>query len=240
MRPTAPSAFARSVAWRPGQARFSVMSSPIRSWAAVFAHAHRPVRAVFEYARPGIGCLIENDVIRQIRPPAGGAHVRDRGLHQPDRGQQVRVDRGEHRVVLHVEGAGRWGTAGVRDQDVQPAEPLDGRRDQPGGGVGLGHVRRDREDLAGELGRRRLQRLGAPGADGDARTLARHRKRRTASEPLRRGGHQRDLPRHPQIHRGDATADPGPKRGTGVPWSRCPSAGSFLRSPRARPSSRSS
>ena len=45
------------------------MSSPIRSWAAVFAHAHRPVRAVFEYARPGIGCLIENDVIRQIRPP---------------------------------------------------------------------------------------------------------------------------------------------------------------------------
>ena len=54
MRPAAPNALTRSVACSPGHARFSVMPSTIRSWAAVFAHAHRPVREVFEYARLGM------------------------------------------------------------------------------------------------------------------------------------------------------------------------------------------
>src|SRR5947208_1618532 len=41
----------RSVACSPGQARFTVMPSPARSCAAVFAHAHSPVRATFDSAR---------------------------------------------------------------------------------------------------------------------------------------------------------------------------------------------
>jgi hypothetical protein len=36
---------------------FRVMSSGTRSAAAVFAHAHSPVRAIFEAAKVGIGCF---------------------------------------------------------------------------------------------------------------------------------------------------------------------------------------
>ena len=58
----------RSVAWMPGHARLSVIPSGKRSAAAVLAQAHRPVRAVLDNARVGMGCLIELDVMRQIRP----------------------------------------------------------------------------------------------------------------------------------------------------------------------------
>ena len=64
-----PSSATRSVAWYPGHTRFSVMPSGARSAAAVFAHAHRPARAVFEAARSGIGCFTALEVISTIRPP---------------------------------------------------------------------------------------------------------------------------------------------------------------------------
>ena len=41
--------------------------------------------------------------------------------------QQVRLDRGVERVVVHVERAGLRRAARVRDEDVRAAEPLDGR-----------------------------------------------------------------------------------------------------------------
>ena len=128
--------------------------------------------------------------------------MRDRGLHQADRGQLVRVDRGEHLRILHVEGARRWRTTRVRDQDVDASEPFDGRRDEARGRVGLGDVRGDRQDLAGELGRGGLEALRAPGADHHPSAVGRQRSGDAATESLRRAGDQRDLPRHPEVHRG--------------------------------------
>src|SRR4051812_28710327 len=65
---TAPTARMRSVSCVPGQARLTVMPSSKRSWAAGLAQAHKPVRAVFDIARLGIGCLTDDDVIMQTRP----------------------------------------------------------------------------------------------------------------------------------------------------------------------------
>src|ERR1035437_11039320 len=59
--PDPPSSFMRSVAWGPGHATFRVMPlwSDARSWAAVFAQAHRPTRAVLDKASEGTGCTTE-------------------------------------------------------------------------------------------------------------------------------------------------------------------------------------
>src|SRR5215217_3685892 len=66
--PRRPACLARSVSWVPGQARFRVMPSSNRSAAAVLAQAHRPVRAVLDRARVGIGSFTALEVIRQMRP----------------------------------------------------------------------------------------------------------------------------------------------------------------------------
>jgi hypothetical protein len=66
--PSIPACLARSVSWVPGQARLRVMLSSNRSAAAVLAHAHRPVLAVLDRARVGIGSLTALEVIRQMRP----------------------------------------------------------------------------------------------------------------------------------------------------------------------------
>src|SRR5437763_1620461 len=68
MRPLTalPSERTRSVSYKPGQMVLRVMPSSNNSFAAVFAHAHSPVRAMFDRDSVGIGCLIDDDVIRQI------------------------------------------------------------------------------------------------------------------------------------------------------------------------------
>ena len=220
------------------------MLSPIRSCAAVFAHAQRPVRAVFEYARPGMGCLIENDADRRC-----GRHRRSAcAARRPaPAGSRSAGSRSRRRASLRPR---RRGRAPVGDRRRSrpgcPARRTARRWPRPerAGASGSVTSAEDRQDLAGHLRRRRLQRLGAPGADGHTCALARHRQRRPAPEPFGRGRDQRDLPGHPRDPSRRCYGQPdrvaGPSRRTGVPWSGCPSADSFPRSRRAPPSWRSS
>ena len=206
------------------------MPSAIRSCAAVFAHAHRPVRAVFEYASVGIGCLIENDVIRQIRPQPAARMCGTAACTRRIEVSRFAFIAASTCVVLHVEGARRRRTAGVRDQDVEPAEPLDGRRDQARGRVGLGHVRRDRQDLAGELGRGGLQRLSALRAQMATRAPSRDSASAAPRpSPSDAAVTSATLPAIPRSIAEHATANGSARRRPGVPWSRCPSVGSFPR-----------
>src|SRR4051794_11415295 len=62
------SSLIRSVACRPGHTVLMVMPSSKTSVAAVLAQAHSPVRAALDIDRLGIGCLIDDDVIRHTRP----------------------------------------------------------------------------------------------------------------------------------------------------------------------------
>src|SRR5436853_3580967 len=62
------SSLIRSVLWRPGHTVLMVIPSSKTSVAAVLAHAHRPVRAALDIDSVGMGCLIDEDVSRQIRP----------------------------------------------------------------------------------------------------------------------------------------------------------------------------
>ena len=102
------------------------MPSSIRSCAAVFAHAHRPVRATFEYARSGIGCLTALEVMKQMRPqPAArmwGTAASARRIEVCRFAFRARLEL----VVVDLEGPRLRRPAGVGHQDVERAEPLDG------------------------------------------------------------------------------------------------------------------
>ena len=120
--PDAASCFMRSVAWAPGQARFTVMPSSKRSCAAVLAHAHKPVRAMFDNAKLGIGCLIDDDVMKHIRPhpaarmcgnaggpPAGRAlEVSDEGIEAAVNANLTSSVRLARSALPHMRAAG-WG-----------------------------------------------------------------------------------------------------------------------------------
>ncbi len=87
----------RSVSCDPGQARFTVIPASIRSWAAVLAHAHSPVRATFDIDSVGMGCLIDDDVMKQMRP-----QPRSRMCGTASRASRTDV------VQVGVDGASRW------------------------------------------------------------------------------------------------------------------------------------
>ena len=193
------------------------MPSSIRSCAAVFAHAHRPVRAVFEYASVGIGCLIEYDVIRQIRPPPAARMC----------GTAACTSRIEvSRFALTAASIASSSTSSARTGGGPPA--LATRMSSPPNRSTVAATRR--AGASGSVTSAGIARtspgssaavaasaLGLPGADGHARTLPRQRERGPAPESLGRGRDQRDLPRHPQIHRGDATAARAPSRPPAYP-----------------------
>ena len=157
------------------------MPSSTRSFAAVFAHAHRPVRAMLESASVGIGSFTPQEAMQQMRPHAGLPEMRQRGSHEPDRGQQVRVHGGLQRGVVDLERSRRWRAARVRDENVEPAEALHRRVDELLRRLGLGDVRDDRERLARHLALRVAQGLLSSRADHDLRALAGERERRRAA-----------------------------------------------------------
>ncbi|MDQ1400098.1 MAG: hypothetical protein QOE07_2299 [Acidimicrobiaceae bacterium] len=127
-----------------------VIPSGKRSWAAVLARAQSPVRDRFESDNPGIGCLIEKDVIRQMRP-------------QPPRRIQGTASRTRRTEVVRLaltaaaicssvrsrRPCGR-GAACVGDQDVQASETLGRFGDQSGRHVGRRDVCHDGVHVAAE------------------------------------------------------------------------------------------
>ena len=108
-----------------------MIPSSTSSCAAVFAHPQRPARAVFEVARSGSAAFAVLEAIRQIGPQPAAGQVRQRGSDETDRGQQVRLDRVPQGVVVDLDRLGLRRPAGVRDQDVQGAEALDGLVHEP-------------------------------------------------------------------------------------------------------------
>ena len=128
--PAPASCFMRSVACGPGAAMLRVMPSGKRSAAAVLAHAHSPVRAVFERASVGMGCFTDDDVMQQMRPQPLA-----RMWGTASRTSRTDVSRLALRaaascLVVDVEGPARRRAAGVGHEDVDAARPLDGGGDQ--------------------------------------------------------------------------------------------------------------
>ena len=86
---------------------------------------------------------------------------------------------------------------GVVDEDVDRAEPIDGRRDHPLAVGRLGDVGLDRQNRrsAHLLDRRRRarKRLPGPAGDGDPGAFAREGARDPIADPRAAAGHDRDL-----------------------------------------------
>ena len=93
--------------------------------------------------------------------------MRDRRPHEPDRREQVRLDRLAQRLVIELERARSRRPGRVGDEDVEATEPLDRRVDERRGRRGVGHVGGEREDLARQRGRGRVQTPGVVSVDRD-------------------------------------------------------------------------
>jgi hypothetical protein len=102
--------------------------------------------------------------------PAVRAHPRANRERGPqDRRPQVGVHHlGEARVILVDQRAVRRVGAGVADQDVQAAEPLDRERDTPPRRVLVGGVRLESGGVAGDLLGRLVGGLLLAGGEHDA------------------------------------------------------------------------
>ena len=229
MRPAAPSSFARSVAWRPGQGqvqRDAVGDQVLRGGLRPCPQAGAGDVRVRE-RRDGLLHAERGD---QADPsPAGCPHVRDRGLHQADRGQLVRVDRGEHLRRPPRRGRGpavdrprsRPGCRVPPNRSTVAAT----RRAGASGSVTSAGIARTSPGSSAAV----ASRLSALRAQMATRAPSRDSARAAPRpSPLDAAVTSATFPANPRSIAAHRTA-PGPSRHAGVPWSRCPSAGSFPR-----------
>ena len=134
----------------------------------------------FDVVSPGIGSRAELERMTRIDGDRPSLQVRERRAEQADRAPHRPVDRPRPgRLVEVLEPAGRR-SAGVDDEQVEPAEGRDAGRDRRGRTVGRREVGRDGQGV--ERRGARVEPVARPGDEADLRALgaeyARRRRRR--------------------------------------------------------------
>jgi hypothetical protein len=147
--------------------------------------------------------------------------MRQAEARHPDEPRDVDSEHG--RLVLLarlVERCAPEGEAGVVEEDVEAAEPVEGLGDEPVAALRIGHVERE-----GDLG---LEPLDAARAPGDADTGAGKGPGGRPADPRGGAGHDRALAREVELgHRATLVMWPVTLRGSRVASTkRCKDAGS--------------
>ena len=119
----------RGVSIRPGATQFTVTPFGPTSRERVLSQPMSPGRIAFESARCGVGSFAVSDVIAMIRLAL--LEVGPAEADESHRGDEEELEGGLERVVGQVAGLPRGRPARVPDEDVDPAERLEGLCDEP-------------------------------------------------------------------------------------------------------------
>ena len=158
-----------------------------------------PGRMRFEVVRPGIGSRAELDRMTRIAGIAALAQVRKGGTQQADRAPQRAVDGGlPGGLVELVESAG-WRSAGVDDEQIEPAECGDRGLDRLARAARRREVRGDSgatESLGG-----RLELLARPPDQPGPGALVAERLRDRAAQSAAPAADECPRARQSEVHR---------------------------------------
>ena len=127
-----------------------------------------------------------------------------RRLRRPDCAEKLELEIVPPDLFGQIVHVVRRRSAGVVDQDVQPAEMIDRLLDEGFGLTGHRHVGPNRQDLTtGQLAQllgRLLERVLAPPTDGDPRALLGQPQGRRLADPIAPPGNRRHFATQPKVH----------------------------------------